>query len=167
MLIEQLGEGGPNKPPKLMDRVRGKLRVLHLSKRTEKAYVGWIVRFISFHRDHAGRWVRPENMTGAEVSEFLTHLAVVREVSASTQNQAFSALLFLYTKVLGIDVKVDSVRAKRRSRSDFVQDSCRSQTTVNLPAIRFGFTFDGSMPSASQRSGLRQKTADRPRRERG
>ena len=93
--------GGLSEPPKLMDRVRGKLRVLHLSKRTEEAYVGWIVRFISVHRDPAGRWVHLENMTGAEVSEFLTHLAVVREVSASTQNQSLSALLFLYTKVLG------------------------------------------------------------------
>ena len=116
MVIEQLGEGGPSEQPKLMDRVRGKLRVLHLAKRTEEAYVGWIVRFISFHRDRAGRWVHPENMTGAEVSEFLTHLAVVRKVSASTQNQALSALLFLYTKVLAIDLKVDSVRAKTPRR---------------------------------------------------
>ena len=74
--MEQLGEGVPSEPPKLMDRVRGKLRVLHLVKRTEEAYVGWIVRFISVHRDRAGRWVHPENMSGAEVSEFPTHLAV-------------------------------------------------------------------------------------------
>ena len=67
-----------------MDRVRGKLRGQHLSKRTEEAYVGWIVRFISFHRDRAGRWVHPENMTGAEVRKFLTYLALDREVSAST-----------------------------------------------------------------------------------
>ena len=76
--------GGLSEPPKLMDRVRGKLRVLHLSKRTEEAYFGWIVWFISFHRDRAGRWVHPENMTGAEVSKFLTYLALDREVSAST-----------------------------------------------------------------------------------
>lgn len=63
MQMEQLGEGVPSEPPKLMDRVRGKLRVLHLAKRTEEAYVRWIVRFISFHRDRAGRWVHPENMT--------------------------------------------------------------------------------------------------------
>lgn len=116
MLMEQQGEGVPSEPPKLMDQVRGKLRVLHLAKRTEEAYVRWIVRFISFHRDRAGQWVHPENMSGTEVSEFLTHLAVVREVSASTQNQAFSALLFLYTKVLRIELKVDAVRAKTPRR---------------------------------------------------
>ena len=132
MLMEQLGEGVPSEPPKLMDRVRGKLRVLHLAKRTEEAYVRWIVRFISFHRDRAGQWVHPENMSGAEVSEFLTHLAVVREVSASTQNQAFSALLFLYTKVLRIELKVDAVRAKTPRRLPTISHHSESSLPTQL-----------------------------------
>ncbi|MEQ1829893.1 MAG: integron integrase [Pirellula sp.] len=108
------GEGG--KPLKLLDRVRNKLRVMHLSKRTEEAYVAWISRFIYFHRDLRGEWVHPERLDGNDVSNFLTHLAVDREVAASTQNQAFSALLFLFAKVLGKDLKVDAVRAKTPQR---------------------------------------------------
>jgi hypothetical protein len=79
--------------PKLLDQVRNKLRVLHLAKRTEEAYLGWIVRFIEFHRQLNDSWIHPQAMGGPEVSQFLTHLAVERQVAASTQNQAFSALL--------------------------------------------------------------------------
>jgi site-specific recombinase XerD len=103
-------------PPKLMDCVRNKMRVLHLSKRTEEAYVGWISRYIHFHRELRGEWVHPVNLGNGDVNEFLTHLAVDREVAASTQNQAFSALLFLYTRVLGKELKVDAVRAKTPQR---------------------------------------------------
>ncbi len=99
-------------PPKLLDRVRHRLRVRHLSKRTEEAYVQWISRYIHFFHNLLGEWVHPEKLTSADVTEFLTHLAVEREVAASTQNQAFSALLFLYKQVLGMDLKVDAVRAK-------------------------------------------------------
>ena len=109
-------EGASSQPPKLLERVRNKLRVLHLAKRTEEAYVGWIVRFIDFHREQNGVWVHPETMGGPEVSQFLTHLAVDRDVAASTQNQAFSALLFLYGKVLGKDLQVDALRAKNAQK---------------------------------------------------
>jgi len=85
---------GPAKP-KLLDRVRWHLRVKHYSIRTEESYVDWIRRFILFHgRQH------PEQMGEMEIAEFLSHLANVRQVSASTQNQAFSALLFLYQQIL-------------------------------------------------------------------
>jgi hypothetical protein len=72
------------------------LRARHGSRRTEKAYVAWIRRFILFHGKR-----HPSEMGGAEVTQFLSALAVQRNVAASTQNQALSALLFLYRDVLG------------------------------------------------------------------
>ncbi|WP_097654022.1 integron integrase [Candidatus Chloroploca asiatica] len=82
-------------PPKLLDQVRAALRRKHYALRTEEAYVGWIRRFILFHGTR-----HPRELGATEVSAFLTHLAVEREVAASTQNQALSALLFLYREVL-------------------------------------------------------------------
>ena len=97
-------------PPRLLDRVRMTLRARHGSRRTEKAYVAWIRRFILFHGKR-----HPSTMGGAEVTQFLSALAVQRNVAASTQNQALSALLFLYRDVLGQDLPWldDVVRAKR------------------------------------------------------
>ncbi|HEX9188356.1 MAG TPA: integron integrase [Vicinamibacteria bacterium] len=83
-------------PPRLLDRVRGVLRARHFSRRTEQAYVAWIRRFVLFH----GRR-QPDALGAPEVTAFLSHLATSRQVSASTQNQAFSAVLFLYREVLG------------------------------------------------------------------
>ena len=71
--------------PKLLDRVRGKIRLKHYSIRTEQAYVDWIKRFILFHGKH-----HPEKMGAAEVEAFLTHLAVVGKVAASTQNHGIT-----------------------------------------------------------------------------
>ena len=85
-------------PPRLLDRVREACRVRHYSIRTEDAYADWIKRFILFHDKR-----HPQEMGAAEINRFLTHLAVVGNVAASTQNQAFSALLFLYQKVLEVD----------------------------------------------------------------
>ena len=85
--------------PKLLDRVRQRIRMRHYSRRTEEAYVHWIRRFIVFH----GK-AHPSTMGAAEVSGFLTWLAVRQKVSASTQNQALSAVLFLYRDVLGQDL---------------------------------------------------------------
>ena len=93
MQVPQPNEGDGGKPIKLLDRVRNKMRVLHMSKRTEEAYLSWISRYVFFHRELSGQWVHPENLDGNDVSSFLTHLAVDRDVVASTQNQAFSALL--------------------------------------------------------------------------
>lgn len=76
--------------PKLLDQVRGKIRLKHYSIRTEQTYVDWIKRYILFHGKH-----HPKDMGAAEVEAFLTHLAVEGRVAASIQNQAKSALLFL------------------------------------------------------------------------
>ena len=89
----------PAQPPKLLDQVVAKMRVKHYSLRTEKSYVDWIKRYIwHFDKRH------PKDMGAAEVEAFLTHLAVQRNVSASTQNQAKSALLYLYKEVLGVEL---------------------------------------------------------------
>jgi hypothetical protein len=86
-------------PPKLLDRVRQLIRTRHYSRRTEEAYASWIRQFIVFHdRRH------PSDMRAPEVARFLTWLATERRVASGTQNQALSALLFLYRDVLGIDI---------------------------------------------------------------
>ncbi len=99
--------------PRLLDRVRGQMRVRHMKWSTEKSYVGWIRRYILFHGKR-----HPSEMGAKEISAFLTHLAQKERVSASTQNQALCALVFLYKHVLDRDVGEleDLVRAKRRRR---------------------------------------------------
>jgi len=82
---------------KLLDQVRDAVRVRHLSCRTEQAYVDWIRKFILFHSKR-----HPNEMDETYVSEFLTYLAVKKKVAASTQNQAFNAIIFLYRNVLNI-----------------------------------------------------------------
>ena len=96
-------------PPRLLERVRDRIRVKHYSLRTEQAYVDWIKRFIRFHGKR-----HPATMGAAEVEAFLSHLAVERQVAASTQNQAKAALLFLYGEVLGVELPWldDVVQAK-------------------------------------------------------
>ena len=93
---------------KLLDTVRDKIRFKHYSYQTEKAYVGWIKQFIFFHNKR-----HPIEMGKTEIEQFLTHLAVNKRVSPTTQNQAFSALLFLYTQVLGVDLKDQNIQALR------------------------------------------------------
>jgi integron integrase len=107
------GRAADAPPPRLLDAVRERIRVKHYSRRTEAAYVGWIRRFILFHDKR-----HPREMGGPEVEAFLTHLAVAADVAAGTQNQALSALLFLYREVLGIELPwLESVtRAKRPQR---------------------------------------------------
>ncbi len=99
--------------PKLLDQVREALRVRHYSLRTEQAYVYWIREFILFHNKQ-----HPASLGEDAVSAFLSHLATNRNVAASTQNQALSALLFLYEHVLGrpLDLLKNIVRAKRPER---------------------------------------------------
>src|ERR1700730_996033 len=80
---------------KLLEQVRDVIRRKHFSIRTEQTYVDWIRRFILFHNKR-----HPREMAEAEVTQFLTHLARDARVAASTQNQALSALLFLYKEVL-------------------------------------------------------------------
>ena len=84
---------------KLMEEVQNTLRLHHYSYRTEETYIQWIRRFILFHGKH-----HPREMGAADIQKFLSDLAVRGRVSASTQNQALSAILFLYQKVLQIDL---------------------------------------------------------------
>lgn len=99
--------------PKLLDQVQDRLRLKHYSIRTETQYLQWIRRFILFHGKR-----HPKDMGRQEVEAFLTHLAVEGKVAASTQNQALSALLFLYREVLAINLPwLDGVvRAKQPQR---------------------------------------------------
>ncbi|WP_243324993.1 integron integrase [Geothrix sp. SG200] len=106
-------EGAGGQPPRLLDQLRERLRVRHYSLRTEDAYVDWVRRFILFHGKR-----HPREMGAAEVQAFLSHLAVERHVSPSTQNQAKSALLFLYQDLLKVDLPwlSEVVQAKRQAR---------------------------------------------------
>lgn len=91
---KNLGAGAPppaDQKPKLLDQVRRAIRTRHYSPRTEESYVHWIKRFIFFHNKR-----HPTEMGEAEIGRFLSSLATEKKVSASTQNQAFNALLFLY-----------------------------------------------------------------------
>ena len=99
---------------KLLDQVRSVMRTQHYNYRTEKAYIEWILRYIRFHNIK-----HPAEMGAAEVQAFLSHLAVDRNVSASTQNQALCAVLFLYKKVLNVDLPwlEKFTPAKKSSRS--------------------------------------------------
>ncbi len=101
----------PQRQPKLLDQVRHRIRAQHLSRSTEKSYVSWIKRYIFFHGKR-----HPMEMAEKEVNAFLTHLAVDRNVSASTQNQALCALVFLYRAVLKKDLgELEGlIRAKRK-----------------------------------------------------
>ena len=103
--------------PRLLDQVRGKIRLKHYSIRTEQAYVDWIKRFVlHFDKRH------PLEMGAREVEVFLTHLAVQGRVAASTQNQAKSALLFLYREVLERDMP-------------WLNDVERAKTPKRLPVV--------------------------------
>jgi len=109
---KRMGAAEPQ-PPKLLEQLRESIRVRHYSLRTEDAYFDWARRFILFHGKR-----HPKDMGAPEVQAFLTHLAVERHVSPSTQNQAKAALLFLYRNVLSVDLPwLDEViQAKRHPR---------------------------------------------------
>ena len=105
------------KPRKLLDQVRDVLRLKHYAIRTEEAYTDWIARFIRFHKTEQGSFRHPREMGAAEITAFLTHLAVEQHVAASTQNQALAALLFLYREVLHQDLgPIEPVHAKKPQR---------------------------------------------------
>ena len=114
--------------PKLLDRVREAIRTRHYSRRTEGTYCGWIRRFILFHGKR-----HPTDMGAREVSRFLSWLATDAKVSASTQNQALGALLFLYRDVLEIDLPWldDLVRAKRPRRLPAVLNRVEVRTVLD------------------------------------
>ena len=88
-----------DRQPRLLDQLREALRSRHYSRRTEQAYCQWVRRFIHFHDVR-----HPKDMAEPEINAFLTHLAVKEKVAVSTQNQALSALLFLYRHIIGREV---------------------------------------------------------------
>jgi len=93
---------------KLLDIVRDKIRFKHYSRSTEKTYVHWIKHYIFYHKKR-----HPKDMGKTEIEAYLTYLAMDKQVSPTTQNQAFSALLFLYKEVLEIDVREWNIQALR------------------------------------------------------
>jgi integron integrase len=122
-------------PPKLLDRVRERIRFKHYSIRTEDSYVQWIRRFILFHGKR-----HPSEMGAVEVEAFLTHLAVEGNVAASTQNQARSALLFLYKDVLGSELpwlnNVEQAKKPRRLPVVLTEDEVRD-VLANLEGVHW------------------------------
>jgi integron integrase len=146
--------------PRLLDRVRWHLRAKHYSIRTEQAYVDWIRRYILFHRKR-----HPKEMGEKEISEFLTYVAVEKRVAASTQNQAFSALLFLYQQVL--DRKLDFIdnvqRVKRPAKVPvvFTPDEARAVLDELIGQYRLlGELLYGSGLRLLECLGLRVKDVD-------
>src|SRR4051812_9622541 len=111
--------------PKLLDLVRQMIRSKHYSRRTEETYIDWITRYVRFHKMR-----HPRELSSADMTAFLTHLAVELDVAAATQNQARSALLFLYRDVLGlaIDAPQNVVVAKmpRRLPTVLTRDEVRA-----------------------------------------
>ena len=103
--------------PRLMNQVRNTIRTHHYSLRTEQTYLHWIKRYILYHNKR-----HPREMGKPEISDFLSYLAVKKHVSASTQNQALSALLFLYKKVLVLEI-------------DWIDDVVRAKRPVRLPVV--------------------------------
>ena len=105
------------KEPRLLDCLRDRIRLKHYSIRTEKAYLDWNRRFILFHNKK-----HPRTMGAPEVEQFLTYLAVNGRVASSTQNQALSAILFMYKEVLKIELSWlnDVTRAKRPEKTPLV-----------------------------------------------
>lgn len=102
---------------RLLDRVSATIHLKHYSPRTEKTYRSWILRYIRFHKMQ-----HPMNMGRQEISDFLSHLATHNRVSASTQNQALAALLFLYRDVL-------------RAEFPWMEDLIRAKPSENLPVV--------------------------------
>ena len=137
------GEGSP----RLLDQVKNAIQVRHYSIRTEQAYVHWVKRYIYFHNKK-----HPKDMGDIEITAFLSHLASKKNVSASTQNQALNALVFLYRKVLDIDVGVfkELVRAKKPKRLPVVMT--HEEATEVLSHIH---GMNGVMANLLYGSGLR------------
>jgi integron integrase len=101
-----------NSSPKLLDRLREALRSRHYSRRTEQTYISWVKQFIFYHHLQ-----HPTEMAESEINAFLTYLAVTKKVSPSTQNQALSALLFLYRYVIGKEIgDIGEIIRARRTR---------------------------------------------------
>ena len=119
---------------KLLDMVRDKIRLKHYSIKTEHSYIGWIKRYIFFHNKR-----HPKDMGKVEIEQFLTWLAVEQKVSPATQNQAFSAILFLYKEILAMDMSewnIQALRAQERKHIPVVLTKDEVQKVIaNLDGV--------------------------------
>ncbi len=102
---------------RLMERLDRTARRAHLADSTREQYARWVEQFLCFHRDVAGDWVAPANLRGEDVAAFLTHMAVERKLSESSQNQALCAIVFLYGQVLAEELGADHLGDIRGLRS--------------------------------------------------
>src|SRR3990172_4024145 len=119
---------------KLADRLREAIRLRGYSIRTEKAYVSWYERYVRFHKLR-----HPSTMGAAHVEQFLIHLASDRQVSASTQNQALQALLFLYREVLSMPL--GDIHALRAKKTTYVQPYLSHDECLRILGKRSGVPF--------------------------
>ena len=146
--------------PKLLDQIRNHLRSLHYSRRTEESYVNWIKRFILFHNK-----IHPENLGKEEIRNFLNHLAVERNVSASTQNQALQGILFLYKEIIHKDVGwIDDIKRPTKPKHIpvvFTKSEAHSiiENMEGLPKLIAGLLY-GSGLRLSEALRLRVKDID-------
>ena len=150
---------------KLLDRMRRVMRTAHYSYRSEQAYLDWVRRFIHFHGKR-----HPETMGKREVEAFLTHLAVDRHVAPATQNQALNGILFLYRRVLEVELPwLDNVvRAKENRRMPVVLSRNETRQVLGIltpPHDLVGGLLYGSGLRISEALRLRVKDADIERRE--
>jgi integron integrase len=152
------------RPPGLIQRYREELQTRHYARRTVNTYEQWLRRFLRFHRMR-----HPRTMGSAEVNAFLSHLAVGLQVSASTQNQALAALLFLFRELLEMDLELDGVvRARTRRRLPVVlsegEVKAVRQRLEAEPALVVGLLY-GSGLRLMEALRLRVKDLDVERRE--
>ncbi len=153
------------KPKKLLDQTRDKLRLKNYSYATEKTYIGWIRRYILFHQKR-----HPAEMGKTEIEAFLTHLAVEGNVAPSTQNQALHALLFLYRDVLEQPIvgNVDALRAREHRRLPTVltaEETQRVLGQLNGVYHLIGLLLYGSGLRVQECLSLRVKDIDFTHRE--
>ena len=153
-----------SRPPGLIQRYREELQARHYARRTVDTYEQWLRRFLRFHGLR-----HPREMGNEEVNMFLTHLAVEGQVSASTQNQALAALLFLYRELLERDLNLDGVvRARTRQRLPVVLSEAEVRAVrerlEGAPALVVGLLY-GSGLRLMEALRLRVKDLDFARRE--
>ena len=104
----------PNSEPSLEERLRGVIRLKQYSRQTEETYVQWYKRYVRFQAQVCGKMRHPQEMGTEEITAFLTNLAVNKNLSASSQNQALNALVFLYKEVLKLPLEgIEATRAKK------------------------------------------------------
>jgi site-specific recombinase XerD len=142
---------------KLLDRVRDAIRTRHYSRRTEDAYVYWIRRYIVFHKK-----VHPSTMGAPEISAFLTWLAVEQRLSASTQNQAFCAVLFLYRDVLQMEVGAITQMPRARMPTRLPVVLSREEIRRVLQRLPGTMWIVGTLHARAQSRSVRGAESGRP-----